>query len=99
MLRRQVALTGSPALIRCSYYDPRLGVLLWHGDPGRARRWWEKAAEAGHASVMNNLGVLVWDSDPGLARHWWEEAAEAGHAGAMYNLGVLLKDSDPGQAR
>jgi TPR repeat protein len=76
-----------------------LGVQLVDSDPGQARRWFEKAAEAGNADAMNNLGVLLKDSDPGQARGWYEKAAEAGNADAMNNLGVLLYDGDPGQAR
>ena len=36
-----------------------LGVLLDDSDPGQARHWYEKAAEAGHADAMINLGVLL----------------------------------------
>jgi TPR repeat protein len=36
-----------------------LGLLLEDSDPGQARRWWEKAAEAGHVGAMFNLGVLL----------------------------------------
>ena len=76
-----------------------LGLLLKDSDPELARRWFEKAAEAGNARAMNNLGALLKDSDPGQARRWYEKAAEAGHTVAMNNLGALLEDSDPGQAR
>ena len=55
-----------------------LGALLEDSDPGQARRWYEKAAEAGHATAMFNLGGLLDDSDPGQARRWYEKAAEAG---------------------
>ena len=54
-----------------------LGVLLAGSDPGQARRWYEKAAEAGNSDAMFNLGELLEDSDPGQARRWYEKAAEA----------------------
>jgi TPR repeat protein len=54
-----------------------LGVLLEDSDPEQARRWLERAAEAGDADAMNRLGVLLEDSDPEQARHWLEQAAEA----------------------
>ena len=68
-----------------------LGVLLSDSDPDQARRWYERAAQAGHAGAMYSLGCCSSDSDPDQAREWWQRAAQAGHAGAMHNLGVLLR--------
>jgi len=49
-------------------------------DPGQARRWHEKAAEAGNADAMSDLGEFLAGSDPEMARYWLEKAAEFGHA-------------------
>jgi TPR repeat protein len=37
-----------------------LGVLLAHSDPGKARHWYEKAAEAGHVSLDPDLLSAMW---------------------------------------
>ena len=67
-----------------------LGVMFADSDPGQARRWYEKAAEAGNARAMNNLGLLLADSDPGQARCWLEKAAEAGIAAPCTTWGSRL---------
>jgi hypothetical protein len=36
-----------------------LGVLLAHSDPGKARHWYEKAAEAGHVSLDPDLPFIT----------------------------------------
>jgi TPR repeat protein len=41
-----------------------LGLLLEDRDPVQARRWYERAAEAGRTNAMNNLGLLLDDRDP-----------------------------------
>jgi TPR repeat protein len=74
-------------------------LLLRNGDPVAARKWYKRAAKAGHTNSMTIVGELLWDSDPVAARKWYEGAAKAGDTTAMNNLGVLLKDSDPVAAR
>ena len=76
-----------------------LGVLLTDRDPSQARRWYKKAAKAGHPDAMHNLGALLADSHPSKARYWYKKAAKAGHSDAMHNLGALLADSHPSKAR
>ncbi len=76
-----------------------LGVLLHDRAPARARRWYERAAQAGDTSAMNNLGALLKHTDRDRARDLWQRAAQAGNHDAMNNLGVLLEDTDPDQAR
>jgi TPR repeat protein len=64
-------------------------------DLDAARRWFERAADAGNSDAMNNLGVLHeqhWEPDLDAARHWWERSADAGNAHAMYNLGRLYAE-------
>ena len=63
-------------------------------DYAKAREWYEKAADKGDASAMNNLGLLYHNGqgvaqDYAKAREWYEKAADKGDASAMTNLGVL----------
>jgi hypothetical protein len=74
------------------YYDGR-GVAQ---DYGKAREWYQKAADAGNAVAMNKLGDLYYDGrgvaqDYGKAREWYQKAVDAGNTDAMYNLGVLYE--------
>jgi len=55
------------------------------------RRWYEKAAAAGHTDAMYKLAVLLAEPDPTAARGWYEKAAAA-HTGVMANLGELLAE-------
>ena len=47
-----------------------LGILLSETDRNEARRWFEQAAEGGHAAAMFNLGVLLTASELGLKRQF-----------------------------
>ena len=63
-------------------------------DYGKAREWYEKAADKGNAGAMNNLGWLYANGfgvaqDYAKAREWYEKAADKGEATAMRNLGLL----------
>jgi TPR repeat protein len=71
-------------------------------DTGRARSWWEKAAEAGNAGAMVNLALLAESSDLAdlaEARRWFERAAELGEPSAMMQLGfmALEQEDEPDQ--
>ena len=65
----------------------RLGFLLQAPAPESARRWYEKAAQAGEPSAMTCLGVLLKPSDPEAARSRFEQAAQVGQFDAMLVLG------------
>jgi TPR repeat protein len=79
-----------------------LGALYADGrgvpqDYGKAREWWEKAADKGEVYAMSSLGVLYRDGrgatqDYAKAREWLEKAAEKGEATAMAMLGALYAD-------
>ena len=81
-----------------------LGALYHNGqgmpqDYGKARQWYEKAAEQGNAMAQHNIGLLYEkglgvSQDYGKARQWYEKAAAQGDATAQSNLGVLY---DKGQ--
>ena len=56
----------------------------------RAKAWWEKAGEQGHAIAAFNLGLIyatglhgVVEKDHDMAKMWYEKAAEQGHADAQ----------------
>jgi TPR repeat protein len=76
-----------------------LGDLFYDGrgvaqDYGRAREWYEKAADAGNASAMTNLGWLYEKGmgvtqDYSKAREWYQKAADAGNADAKEALAHL----------
>jgi TPR repeat protein len=66
-------------------------------DLGLARRWAQKAAEAGHIGAMNDLGQmseagLGGPKDEALAAHWYGAAARHGIAGAQHSLAVMLRE-------
>jgi hypothetical protein len=72
-------------------YDKGQGVAQ---DYGKAREWYQKAADAGNTNAMVNLGWLYENGkggaqDYGKALEWYQKAAVAGDANAMKNLGVL----------
>jgi Sel1 repeat len=91
-----------------------LGWLYHNGwgvpqDYGKARGWYEKAAEKGNDFAMNNLGVIYGNGlgvpqDYGKARGWYEKAADKGNDLAMNNLGWFYQNGwgvpqDYGKAR
>ncbi len=62
-----------------------------------ARRWAQRAAEAGHAGAMNDLGQMLeaglgGPRDEAAAARWYGEAARSGIAGAQHGLAVMLRD-------
>jgi hypothetical protein len=54
-----------------------LGLLLAASEPEAARRWHERAAEAGNTSAIVGLGVQLAESDPEAGRRWRELADAA----------------------
>lgn len=68
-----------------------------HRDPVLARRWAQRAAEAGHAGAMNDLGQMLeagfgGPSDEAVAAHWFGEASRRGIAGAQHSLAMMLHE-------
>jgi localization factor PodJL len=81
----------------------QLGHLYESGYPGlaqdlvQARRWTEKAAEAGLPSAMHNLAMLIYNGEGGpksqpLAAQWFRQAAELGQVDSQFNLGLLYEN-------
>ena len=65
-------------------------------DLGRARSWYQAAAEKGNVKAMHNLAVSVSARQSGtpdyaLAAKWYGEAAAYGLADSQFNLGILAE--------
>ncbi len=65
-------------------------------DLGRARSWYQAAAEKGNVKAMHNLAVSASSRDDGgpdyaLASKWYGEAASYGLADSQFNLGILAE--------
>ncbi len=63
-------------------------------DYAKALEWWEKSAELGNATAMNNIGWLYQkgygvEQDYAKALEWYEKSAELGNDWAMNNIGNL----------
>lgn len=75
-------------------------------DATAARRWVERAAEAGNPVAQFAFGALAADADRDTdgellgdfetARDWWEKAAAQGHVGAALRLGDTLWEGSLG---
>jgi TPR repeat protein len=83
------------------HYQQGLGVPQ---DYGKARGWYEKAADKGNDLAMNNLGVIYGNGlgvpqDYGKARGWYEKAAGKGNALAETNLNELFIAEAAGAGR
>ncbi len=74
-------------------YERGLGVAK---DLGRARSWYQAAAEKGNVKAMHNLAVNASSREDGtadyaLAAKWYGEAAAYGLADSQFNLGILAE--------
>ena len=78
-------------------------------DAGRARSWYEAAAEKGNVKAMHNLAVSESGRaggatpDYAAARQWYMRAAGYGLADSQFNLGILAEHGlgmkkDPAEA-
>ena len=66
-------------------------------DPGKAVKWWTKAAQQGHVKSMVELGNCYLDGNgvkknPAEAIKWWTTAADHRHVASMARLGDLYRD-------
>jgi localization factor PodJL len=79
----------------------RLGAMYERGqgvtkDLGRARSWYQAAAEKGNVKAMHNLAVNLSGRESGtadyaLAAKWYLETAFYGLADSQFNLGILAE--------
>lgn len=65
-------------------------------DLNEARRWTQRAAEAGDARAMHNLALYQFNGEGGVkdqteAAHWFKRAADLGVIDSQYNLGRLYQ--------
>jgi TPR repeat protein len=61
---------------------------------GTAARWFQRAAEQGHATAAHNIGVFLAkgmgvERDVAKATEWFKLAADAGITAAQVQLGKL----------
>ena len=68
-------------------------------DPGQAREWYQKAAEAGSARAAWKLGDLLQSAQPEAAHDWYQKAAAGGELHAALRLGDYYRERDPDKAR
>lgn len=93
----RMAVSRGPGAVDACY---NLGVqyeLGLHGkamDLSKAKSFYRRAAEAGHAFAQNNLGLL----EPLEAERWLREAAAKGHGTAKMNLAMWLLERDASEA-
>ena len=68
-------------------------------DSKEAVKWWQKAADQGHANAQSNLGAM-YEKGQGVeqdfkeAVKWLQKAADQGYANAQNNLGVIFGNGD-----
>jgi TPR repeat protein len=93
----QFAESNNPAL----WHAIGIGFNIGRGvkrDRQEAMRWFQRAAEAGHAPAMVNLGSCLTYPKPSLDRtaavSWLRKAAEKGYAGGMVSLGFAYREGD-----
>lgn len=64
-------------------------------DSGEAKKWFEKAARAGHLDAQVSLGLLLFDAgDRATALTWLKRAADRGEPRAMLVTGTALFNGD-----
>jgi len=82
----------------------QLGLIHARGigvaaNPQTARRWFEKAGEAGHPKAQYELSRIYWQgdgvaADKAIAAQWAKSAAENGIPEAAYLYGAMLVNGD-----
>lgn len=64
-------------------------------DSGEAKKWFERAARAGHLDAQVSLGLLLFDSgDRAAALVWLKRAADRGEPRALLVTGTALFNGD-----
>jgi localization factor PodJL len=95
-LRKAANLGYAPA----EFYLAKLyetGEASLKKDLGEARRWTERAAEAGDRKAMHNLALYYVEGSGGpknttTAAQWFRRAADLGLVDSQYNLGRLYEE-------
>jgi TPR repeat protein len=86
--------TQTPCTIWVGVYQYSWDVAK---DNGKAREWYQKAADAGNADAMSNLGDFYYygwgvAKDYNKAREWYQKAADAGDKNAKQALARLRSE-------
>lgn len=73
-------------------------------DLAEARRWTERAAQAGDAKAMHNLALYAFNGEGGAkdqaeASRWFKKAAEQGVVDSQYNLARLYENGGYGMTQ
>ena len=64
-------------------------------DSGQAKKWFERAAKAGHLDAQVSLGLLLFDiGDRATALNWLKRAADRGEPRALLVTGTALFNGD-----
>jgi TPR repeat protein len=72
----------------------RLGKGV-NADSGEAKKWFERAAKAGHLDAQVSLGLLLFDTgDRATALTWLKRAADRGEPRALLVTGTALFNGD-----
>ena len=95
-LRKAANLGYAPAEFYLAklYEDGQAGLAK---DLGEARRWTQRAAEAGDRKAMHNLALYYFEGTGGdknltQAAQWFRRAADLGLVDSQYNLGRLYEE-------
>ena len=95
-LRKAANLGYAPAEFYLAklYEDGQAGLTK---DLGEARRWTQRAAEAGDRKAMHNLALYYFEGSGGdknltQAAQWFRRAADLGLVDSQYNLGRLYEE-------
>ncbi len=95
-LRKAANLGYAPAEFYLAklYEDGQAGLTK---DLGEARRWTQRAAEAGDRKAMHNLALYYFEGTGGQknltqAAQWFRRAADLGLVDSQYNLGRLYEE-------
>ena len=99
-IRQEVAAGHAKAMLS-------IGLMYEHGhgvakDYASAKRWYEKAGDAGSSYGYKWIGGLYKEGGPGLeqnyasAKEWYEKAIAAGHSLDYGSIGQLYEEGGPG---
>ena len=81
--------TVSVANAQVNSYYQKANDAYNAGNNVEARKWYQKAAELGHADAQYNLALYyIVDNNYTEAAKWLKKAAEQGHKEAQFNYAV-----------
>ncbi len=89
---RRIAAIKNKASLNNAENQNNLGLKFKElGNIGKAKEWFQKAADQNHANAQYSLGVISYKEEHNKqAKEWFQKAADQNHANAQYNLGVIF---------